>query len=70
MKLKDAFLCIDCDEVFTTEGSRCNPRCPTCASSVLMPVSAFLQTLAAPERGKDETARPRLEIVHTTPIAA
>jgi len=70
MNIKDAFLCIDCDEVFTAEGSRCNPRCPTCASSVLMPVSAFLQTLTAPERGTDKTARPRLEIIHSTSIAA
>ena len=76
VKLKDVFLCIDCDEVFTAEGSRCNPRCPTCASSVLMPVSVFLQTLTAPERGTDGTRegvpgrRRKIEIVHPTPIAA
>ncbi|MGA2110504.1 MAG: hypothetical protein ABSH25_22995 [Syntrophorhabdales bacterium] len=70
MNIKDAFLCIDCDGVFTIEGSPCNPRCPICASSVLMPLSGFLQTLTAPERGTDKAARPRLEIVHPTSIAA
>jgi len=70
MNIKDAFLCIDCDAVFTIEGSPCNPRCPICASSVVMPVSAFLQTLTASERRTGETARPRLEIVHPTSIAA
>ena len=31
--LKDAFLCIDCDEVPTIDGSSCNPRYPRCAST-------------------------------------
>ncbi|MGA2107696.1 MAG: hypothetical protein ABSH25_08625 [Syntrophorhabdales bacterium] len=44
MNLRDAVLCIDCDKVFTIEGSPCNPRCPRCASSVLMPLSAWVQS--------------------------
>jgi hypothetical protein len=78
MKLRDMLLCIDCDEMFTIEGSRCNPRCPICASSVLMPLSAFVQTWTAFEkggtnrlmRGNASTNGPRLEIIHPTPIAA
>jgi DNA-directed RNA polymerase subunit RPC12/RpoP len=70
MKLRDVFLCIDCDEMFTLEGSPCNPRCPRCASSVLMPMSAFVRTLTAFERGTDEMARPRLEIIQPTSVAA
>jgi hypothetical protein len=78
MNIKDAFLCIDCDEVFTIVGSRCNPRCPICASSVLVPLSAWVQTWTALEKSETNrimrdgasTERPRLEIVRSTPIAA
>jgi len=80
MKLKEMFLCIDCDEVFTSEGSRCNPQCPTCASSVFMPLSAWVQTMTAFERGRGEAervthhemteGRPRIALVHSTPAAA
>ena len=70
MNLRDAFLCIDCDEVFAIQGSPCNPRCPRCASSVLAPLSAWVGTRAALDHVQGEEARPRLEIVHTTPIAA
>ena len=78
MNIKDAFLCIDCDEVFTVVGSPCNPRCPICASSVLVPLSAWVQTWTALEkggtnramRGGASTKGPRLEIIHSTPVAA
>ncbi|MGA2106303.1 MAG: hypothetical protein ABSH25_01530 [Syntrophorhabdales bacterium] len=80
MNLKDAFLCIDCDEVFAIEGSPCNPRCPRCASSVFAPISAWVQSWAALDHSQGEmtramsagasTKRPRLEIIHSTPIAA
>ena len=80
MKLKGMFLCIDCDEVFSTEGSPCNPRCPTCASSVVMPLSAWIQTMTASERGTGEAERVthddtterrrRIALVHSTPAAA
>jgi hypothetical protein len=79
MNLKDALLCIDCDEVFTVEGSSCIPRCPHCASSVFAPLSAWVQTWTALERAQGGTnrkmrdgasaKRPRLEIVHPTSIA-
>jgi hypothetical protein len=73
MNLRDAVLCIDCDKVFTIEGSPCNPRFPRCASSVLMPLSAFVRTWTAFERGTDETGegvpvrRRRMGIVHPRP---
>ena len=80
VNLKDAFLCIDCDEVFMIEGSPCNPQCPRCASSVFAPLSAWVQTWTALEttqgetnrvtQGGASTKRPRLEIIHSTPIAA
>ncbi len=78
MNLKNAFLCIDCDEVFTIVGSPCNPRCPSCASSVFAPLSAWVQTWAALEKGgmdrvtrdNGPTKRPSLEIIRSTPIAA
>ncbi|MGD0663543.1 MAG: hypothetical protein ABSD38_36350 [Syntrophorhabdales bacterium] len=57
MNLRDAVLCIDCDVVFTIEGSPCNPQCPRCASSVLMPLSAWARTWTAFDRGVDEAAR-------------
>ncbi len=70
MNLKDAFLCIDCDEVFIIGGSPCNPRCPRCASSVFAPLSAWVQTSAAFDHTQEKKVRPRLEIIHPTPIAA
>lgn len=80
MNLKDAFLCIDCDEVFIIEGSPCNSHCPRCASSVFAPLSAWVQTWTALEnaqgktnrvaREETSTKRPRLEIIQPTHIAA
>jgi hypothetical protein len=80
MHLKDALLCIDCDEVFTAEGSPCNPRCPKCASSVFSPLSAFLSTWVAFERSLGESngaasedvraKRRKMEIVRSMLIAA
>ncbi len=80
MNLKDAFLCIDCDEVFMIAGTSCNPQCPRCASSVFAPLSAWVQTWSHLEnaqgetsgatRGSASTKRPRLEIIHSTHIAA
>jgi hypothetical protein len=78
MNLKDALLCINCDEVFAAAGSHGNPRCPRCASSVFVPLSAWVQTWTALEKGETNrlmrggasTERPRMEIVHSTTIAA
>jgi hypothetical protein len=70
MNLKEAFLCIGCDEVFVIGGSPCNPRCPRCASSVFVPLSAWVQTRAAFDHALEKEVRPRLEIIHPTPIAA
>ena len=75
MDLRDAVLCIDCDTVFAIEGSPCNPRCPRCASSVLMPLSAWVGTWTAFERGAGDTEgapvrHGRIELVYPTPKAA
>ena len=80
MNLKDAFLCIDCDEVFAIEGSPCNPRCPRCASSVFAPLCAWVRSWPALGHSQGETTRamrsgasterPWLEIVHSTHVAA
>ena len=79
MNLKDALLCIDCDEVYAVEGSSCSPRCPACASSIFAPLSTWVQTWGALERSLGGTGRKardgaaakrrRLEIVHPTSIA-
>ena len=78
--LKDAFLCIDCDEVFAIEGSPRNPRCPRCASSVFASSSAWVRSWPALDHSKGEmvramrigafTERPGLEIVRSTHIDA
>ena len=80
MKLKDTLLCIDCDEVFAAEGHTCNPRCPSCGSSVFAPLACWVQTWTAFEKSEDETNRVtrygasteerRMEIIHPKPIAA
>jgi rubredoxin len=78
MNLKDALLCINCDEVFTAAGSHGDPRCPICASSVFAPLSAWVGTWTALEKGGVNrlmhdgvsTIRPRMEVVHSTPTAA
>ena len=70
MNLRDAFLCIDCDEVFAIHDSPTNPRCPRCASSVFAPLSTWVGIRTAPNYAHAQEARPRLEIVHATPIAA
>jgi len=78
MNLKDALLCINCDEVFKAAGSRVNPRCPICASSVFAPLSAWVGTWTALEkdgmnrlmRDGVPTERPRMKVVHATTIAA
>jgi hypothetical protein len=41
MKLQEAFLCMDCDEVFTVEG-KTNPECPSCASRSYAPISGWI----------------------------
>jgi hypothetical protein len=70
MNLKDAFVCIDCDEVFAIDVSRCNPRCPKCASSVSAPLSIWVRTWGALDRLREETPAPRIEIIHATCAAA
>lgn len=79
MNLRDALLCIDCDEVFAAEGSTCNPRCPSCGSSVFAPLAGWIQTWTAFDTSGEtgvvrrygaSTRTRRVEIVHPTPIAA
>jgi hypothetical protein len=80
LNLKDALICIDCEEVFILQGSRCNPRCPACTSSVCVPVSAWIRTGNTLDHGVEEAHAAaqddaparwrRMEIVHSTPKAA
>ncbi len=48
MKLTEAFLCIDCDEVFTAHGN--NPSCPSCNSRSFAPVSGWITSWEAYDR--------------------
>jgi len=56
MKLKDAFLCIDCDEIFVAD--KTNPSCPSCCSRSYAPISGWITSqdladrLFALEKGK------------------
>jgi len=80
MQLRDALLCIDCDDIFTLEEHTCNPRCPRCGSSVFAPLASWVQTWKAFEKSGDETnmiARFRasdktagVKIIRRKPIAA
>ena len=80
MNLKDALLCIDCDEVFTAEESPCNVRCPSCASSVFTRLSVWVQSWTAFENSQGKTHRVTcdgaspnrrgMEIIRSTSIAA
>jgi len=79
MNLKDALLCIDCDEVFTPEGSTCNSRCPLCGSSVFAPLAGWVPTWTAFEKsGETDRVTPCgtstkervMEVIRPTSIAA
>ncbi len=79
MNLRDALLCIDCDEVFGLEGYVCNPRCPSCGSPVFAPLSVWVQTWAAYEKSEETKKLKRrptsakkqaVELARPTPIAA
>lgn len=43
MKLAQAYLCIDCDEIFSVAGQT-NPACPNCASRTYAPIAGWLTT--------------------------
>lgn len=43
-KLKDLWICMDCEEVFEMRKTR-SRRCPGCASAVSRPLSAWLASL-------------------------
>ncbi len=80
MNLKDALLCIDCDELFTVESSSCNTHCPKCASTVYVPISAWVPTWATFGRSEREmetvrahtasAKKRKIQIIHAQPIAA
>lgn len=52
MKLRDARLCADCDEVYEATGLY--SRCPACASEAFTLVSRYVPTLAEFEMWVDE----------------
>lgn len=62
MKLSEALLCVECDEVFA---ARENPtgRCPVCGSSVAFPVERAL--LGRHQRQVTRTGRERCPVVVT-----
>ena len=79
MNLTDALLCIDCDEVFAAEEFTCNPRCPSCGSSVFAPLAGWVQTWTAFEKSGETngvtpfSASPkkwRIEVIRPASIAA
>jgi hypothetical protein len=50
MRLANALLCIDCDEVFEPAGSIV--ACPKCGSAVFAPVAAWVPTAKLPAPAK------------------
>jgi hypothetical protein len=54
MKLPEAFLCIDCDEVFIAKGNA--PRCPSCGSSAHAPLSRWVKSMEGYEREQFDKA--------------
>ncbi len=79
MNLKDALLCIDCDEIFTAERASSNLHCPNCGSSVFAYLSTWVQSWAVFDRVQARTdditplsipKKRRIGIVHTTHRAA
>jgi hypothetical protein len=44
-KLRDLWICVDCEEVFEMRKSRTR-RCPGCAGSVSRPLSVWLKSMA------------------------
>ncbi len=79
MELKDALLCIDCDEVFAAEGLTCNTRCPSCGSSVYARLDGWVQTWTAFEKSLTtnrgtrhglSVKQQKIKIVPPTSVAA
>lgn len=52
MKLRDARLCINCDEVYEAQGVY--SRCPSCASESFRLICEWIPTVAEFERWVDE----------------
>ncbi len=48
MKLHEAYLCIDCDEIFVANET--NPSCPSCNSRSFAPISGWLTSWEAFDR--------------------
>ncbi len=58
MKLKDAYLCMECDEVFSVTG-RTNPSCPSCTSRSYAPLAAWVETQTHAEKKREKKSRRR-----------
>ncbi len=79
MNLKDALLCLDCDEIFSTRTTSCNAQCPRCASSAFAPLSTWVQdwtTFAKTQDERDDapqaasSRKHRIFLVRKAPAAA
>ncbi len=58
MKLKDAYLCMECDEVFAVTG-RTNPSCPSCTGRSFAPLAEWVQTKKHFEKQQQKKQRRR-----------
>ena len=43
MKLNDAKICIDCEEVYASDPTKAWPQCPVCGSMIWFPLAVWLQ---------------------------
>ena len=61
MKLKESYLCIDCEELFVAAREGCNPSCPSCTSRSFVPVAGIIPTMAMLDRRTSSQGVTRAE---------
>ncbi len=49
MKRTEAYLCLDCDEIYTL-GAKTNAACPACGSRAKAPVAGWILSMELPQR--------------------
>lgn len=65
MRLQNAYICIDCDEVFDPIGQGGKHQCPACASMSCAPISGWITSWSAFDRlvGRPATVPEEVEVI-------
>lgn len=71
MRLQNAYLCIDCDEIFDPLGQGGKHQCPACTSRSCAPISGWITSWSAYDRlaEKPVTVPEAVEAVVYLPAA-